>query len=182
MRILELNGFVAIRQRGSHRIMQKELETTTITVPVPLHNSLRRGTLASIVRQSELARSLFDRRFHPASPRPPRQSPHQDHRRTLKNQSRRMTGSDWPVKSRYRKMTADVRTTRHILLCRAVFHVRVAPKEKFSIAPAPKAVQPAFRLVPSLSSSRQPDIVPAIHPSRPPEEQFPASETSALFL
>ena len=87
-----------------------------------------------------------------------------------------------PVKSRYRKMTADVRTTRHILLCRAVFHVRVAPKEKFSIAPAPKAVQPAFRLVPSLSSSRQRDIGPAIHPSRPPEEGFRASETPALFL
>ncbi len=40
--------------------MQKQLETTTVTVPVPLHASLRRGTLASIVRQSELARSLFE--------------------------------------------------------------------------------------------------------------------------
>ena len=59
-RILEQNGFVAVRQRGSHRIMQKQLQTTTITVPVPLHNSLRRGTLASIVRQSELTRSLFE--------------------------------------------------------------------------------------------------------------------------
>jgi predicted RNase H-like HicB family nuclease len=36
------------------------LETTTITVPVPLHDSLRRGTLASIVRQSELPRSFFE--------------------------------------------------------------------------------------------------------------------------
>ena len=40
--------------------MQKRLETTTMTVPVPLHDPLRRGTLGSIVRQSELPRSLFE--------------------------------------------------------------------------------------------------------------------------
>ena len=59
-RILELNGFAAVRQRGSHRIMQKRLETTTITVPVPLHDPIRRGTLLSIIRQSELSRRLFE--------------------------------------------------------------------------------------------------------------------------
>ena len=40
--------------------MQKSFETTTITVPVPLHDPVRRGTLRSIVRQSELPRSLFE--------------------------------------------------------------------------------------------------------------------------
>jgi predicted RNA binding protein YcfA (HicA-like mRNA interferase family) len=40
--------------------MQKRLETTTITVPVPLHDPVRRGTLLSIVRQSELPKSLFE--------------------------------------------------------------------------------------------------------------------------
>src|SRR5664279_2487095 len=59
-RILEQHGFVAVRQQGSHRIMQKRLETTTITVPVPLHDPVRRGTLRSIVRQSELPKSLFE--------------------------------------------------------------------------------------------------------------------------
>ena len=59
-RILEQHGFAAVRQQGSHRIMQKRLETTTITVPVPLHDSVLRGTLLSIVRQSELPRSLFE--------------------------------------------------------------------------------------------------------------------------
>jgi predicted RNA binding protein YcfA (HicA-like mRNA interferase family) len=57
---LEQNGFAAVRQQGSHRIMQKRLLTTTITVPVPLHDPVRRGTLLSIVRQSELPRSLFE--------------------------------------------------------------------------------------------------------------------------
>ncbi|MGA2736927.1 MAG: type II toxin-antitoxin system HicA family toxin [Bryobacteraceae bacterium] len=59
-RILEENGFVEVRQRGSHRIMQKRIADSTITVPVPLHDPVRRGTLASIVRQSELPRALFE--------------------------------------------------------------------------------------------------------------------------
>ena len=33
---------------------------TTVTVPVPLHDPVRRGTLLSIVRQSELPRSRFE--------------------------------------------------------------------------------------------------------------------------
>ncbi|HUD12420.1 MAG TPA: type II toxin-antitoxin system HicA family toxin [Terracidiphilus sp.] len=59
-KILEAHGFVAVRQRGSHRIMQLQAEGTTVTVPVPLHNPLRRGTLQSIIRQSGLAKSLFE--------------------------------------------------------------------------------------------------------------------------
>ncbi|MGL5134053.1 MAG: type II toxin-antitoxin system HicA family toxin [Planktothrix sp.] len=34
-KILEQHGFVQIRQRGSHIIMQKKLPDTSITVPVP---------------------------------------------------------------------------------------------------------------------------------------------------
>jgi predicted RNA binding protein YcfA (HicA-like mRNA interferase family) len=51
---------VAVRQKGSHRIMQKRTASGTITVPVPLHRELRPGTLASIIRQSQLDRSLFE--------------------------------------------------------------------------------------------------------------------------
>jgi len=36
-RILEKHGFVNVRQKGSHIIMQKKSEGTTITVPVPNH-------------------------------------------------------------------------------------------------------------------------------------------------
>jgi predicted RNA binding protein YcfA (HicA-like mRNA interferase family) len=59
-KILEQHGFVVVRQRGSHRMMQLQTEGTTITVPVPLHDPLRRGTLQSIIRQSGLAKSLFE--------------------------------------------------------------------------------------------------------------------------
>ena len=59
-KILEGRGFIAVRQRGSHRIMQLQTKVTTITVPVPLHDTLRRGTLQSIIRQSGLEKSLFE--------------------------------------------------------------------------------------------------------------------------
>jgi predicted RNA binding protein YcfA (HicA-like mRNA interferase family) len=59
--ILQAHGFVEVRRRGSHIVMQKRLQDTTITVPVPDHVELRVGTLRSIIRQSELSRSLFER-------------------------------------------------------------------------------------------------------------------------
>jgi predicted RNA binding protein YcfA (HicA-like mRNA interferase family) len=40
--------------------MQKRLDTGTITVPIPTHTSVRRGTLLSIIRQSGLAKVLFE--------------------------------------------------------------------------------------------------------------------------
>jgi predicted RNA binding protein YcfA (HicA-like mRNA interferase family) len=40
--------------------MQKRVEASTITVPVPDHDELRIGTLQSIIRQSELPRVLFE--------------------------------------------------------------------------------------------------------------------------
>jgi len=51
---LQRRGFERVRQRGSHVIMQKNLATTTVTVPVPNHKELRRGTLRAIIRQSGL--------------------------------------------------------------------------------------------------------------------------------
>ncbi|MCX6608327.1 MAG: type II toxin-antitoxin system HicA family toxin [Acidobacteria bacterium] len=59
-RILEQHDFELARQRGSHRIMQKRIQGSTITVPVPLHDPVRRGTLLSIIRQSGLEKSLFE--------------------------------------------------------------------------------------------------------------------------
>lgn len=49
-----------VRQRGSHRLMQMHKGNSTLTVPVPLHNPLRTGTLLSIIRQSGLPRALFE--------------------------------------------------------------------------------------------------------------------------
>jgi predicted RNA binding protein YcfA (HicA-like mRNA interferase family) len=58
--ILAEQGFVAVRQRGSHIIMQKHIEDSTTTVPVPNYKEIRVGTLQAIIRQSGLPRDLFE--------------------------------------------------------------------------------------------------------------------------
>ena len=60
-RILESDGFRAVRQRGSHIAMQKVTPDGTTTVPVPNHSTVRKGTLLAIIRQSGLPRELFMR-------------------------------------------------------------------------------------------------------------------------
>ncbi|MCP4358155.1 MAG: type II toxin-antitoxin system HicA family toxin [Chloroflexi bacterium] len=59
-KILADHGFVQVRQRGSHVIMQRRTNNSTTTLPVPVHKELRKGTLRSIIRQSRLPHSLFE--------------------------------------------------------------------------------------------------------------------------
>lgn len=59
-KIMSQHGFVNVRRKGSHIIMQKREGQTTITVPVPDHQELRIGTLVGIIRQSGLPRALFE--------------------------------------------------------------------------------------------------------------------------
>lgn len=59
-KIMSMHGFEQVRQKSSHIIMQKTERNTTITVPVPDHDELKTGTLLGIIRQSGLARSLFE--------------------------------------------------------------------------------------------------------------------------
>jgi len=58
--ILQRHGFVEVRRRGSHIVMQRRLADVTTTVPVPDHKEVRIGTLQSIIRQSSLPRSEFE--------------------------------------------------------------------------------------------------------------------------
>ncbi|MBO1047530.1 MAG: type II toxin-antitoxin system HicA family toxin [Dolichospermum sp. DEX182a] len=59
-KILQDNGFTEVRQKGSHIVMQKVIEDSTLTAIVPNHLSVKLGTLMSIIRQSQLPRSLFE--------------------------------------------------------------------------------------------------------------------------
>ena len=58
--ILSENGFVEVRKRGSHVVMQCKEAGKTTTVPVPNHAELRIGTLQSIIRQSGIPRNKFE--------------------------------------------------------------------------------------------------------------------------
>lgn len=59
-RILTDNGFEQVRQKGSHIVMQRRLDHSTRTVPVPNQRELKTGTLLSIIRQSGVSRSEFE--------------------------------------------------------------------------------------------------------------------------
>jgi predicted RNA binding protein YcfA (HicA-like mRNA interferase family) len=58
-RIMESDGFMLVRQRGSHLVMQKAEFGNTTTVPVPNHDVVKIGTLQSIIRQSRMSREKF---------------------------------------------------------------------------------------------------------------------------
>ncbi len=58
--ILGEHGFTQVRQRGSHIIMQKKTDDSTITVPILNYSEVKIGTLQSIIRQSGLPRYLFE--------------------------------------------------------------------------------------------------------------------------
>jgi predicted RNA binding protein YcfA (HicA-like mRNA interferase family) len=57
--ILEANGFVLVRQRGSHMMMERVTDSGMIGVTVPDHREVKRGTLSAIIADSGLSRSLF---------------------------------------------------------------------------------------------------------------------------
>jgi len=59
-KILKKFGFEEIRRKGSHIVMQKKIEKGTITIPVPDHKEIKKGTLKSIIRQSRIP---FDKFF-----------------------------------------------------------------------------------------------------------------------
>ena len=58
--LLKSEGFVEVRQRGSHIVLQKRVTETTFTVIVPNHREIKIGTLKSIIRQSNLDQSIFE--------------------------------------------------------------------------------------------------------------------------
>jgi hypothetical protein len=66
---MEKVGFLRVRQKGSHVIMQKQMDGSTITVPVPMHATLRIGTLRLHPHGgiAEFAVSISKIRTRPAS-------------------------------------------------------------------------------------------------------------------
>ena len=56
---LERSGFSQVRQRGSHVVLQKQLQDRTIGCVVPMHKELAIGTLRGILRQAEITPEEF---------------------------------------------------------------------------------------------------------------------------
>ena len=55
MKALSQIGFVHVRTRGSHAILNKQTERGTLTIPVPLHKEVAKGTLKSIMKQADVS-------------------------------------------------------------------------------------------------------------------------------
>ena len=59
LKVLSKAGFVAVRQKGSHVILKKQIPEGTRTTVVPLHKEVDRGTLLEIIRQAGLKKEEF---------------------------------------------------------------------------------------------------------------------------
>jgi predicted RNA binding protein YcfA (HicA-like mRNA interferase family) len=55
VKALERLGFERVRQRGSHVVLRRGSSGTV----VPMHDELKRGTLAGILRQAEVGADAF---------------------------------------------------------------------------------------------------------------------------
>ena len=56
---LRRDGWVVVRQRGSHIRLQKHVADRTLKVTVPAHRPVKRSTLRHILRQTELDLDKF---------------------------------------------------------------------------------------------------------------------------
>lgn len=54
IKILGKIGFIHVRTRGSHFILNKQTTKGKVTIPVPLHKELAKGTLKAIMTQADL--------------------------------------------------------------------------------------------------------------------------------
>lgn len=58
---LSKTGFVAVRRRGSHVRMEKQLSDKIIKLTVPLHPLLKKGTLHHILKDAGISEDEFEK-------------------------------------------------------------------------------------------------------------------------
>ena len=56
---LQRDGWIVVRQRGSHVRLQKHTATETLKLTVPAHRPVKRTTLAHILKQANLSADDF---------------------------------------------------------------------------------------------------------------------------
>jgi predicted RNA binding protein YcfA (HicA-like mRNA interferase family) len=59
VRALRRAGFIELRQKGSHRSLEKRTSDRVFKTVVPMHGELARGTLSDILKQSGLSVEEF---------------------------------------------------------------------------------------------------------------------------
>ncbi|MFI5396566.1 MAG: type II toxin-antitoxin system HicA family toxin [Candidatus Binatia bacterium] len=61
VRALRRDGWVVVRQRGSHIRLQKHTPDETLKLVVPAHRPIKRSTLSHILKQARLTVEGFER-------------------------------------------------------------------------------------------------------------------------
>ncbi|QBQ56192.1 type II toxin-antitoxin system HicA family toxin [Nitrosococcus wardiae] len=56
---LKRDGWVVVRQRGSHIRLQKHTRTEILKLTVPAHRPIKRSTLSHILKQADLSVEAF---------------------------------------------------------------------------------------------------------------------------
>lgn len=59
VRALQRDGWVLVRQKGSHLRLQKRLPEEILKVTVPAHRPVKRSTLAHILKEARLDLDTF---------------------------------------------------------------------------------------------------------------------------
>jgi predicted RNA binding protein YcfA (HicA-like mRNA interferase family) len=59
IRALQRDGWVVVRQKGSHIRLQKHTAAETLKLIVPAHRPLKRSTLAHILKQARISVDRF---------------------------------------------------------------------------------------------------------------------------
>ena len=54
LRALQRDGWIVLRQRGSHIRLQKHVGQRTLKLTIPAHTPVKRSTLRHIIKQAEL--------------------------------------------------------------------------------------------------------------------------------
>jgi predicted RNA binding protein YcfA (HicA-like mRNA interferase family) len=54
-------GFAIIRQKGSHVVLKKEFEGKAVGTVVPVHSTLKRGTLKGILELAKIKEEDFEK-------------------------------------------------------------------------------------------------------------------------
>ena len=55
IRALQRDGWVVVRQKGSHIRLQKNLQDEVLKLTVPAHRPIKRSTLSHILKQARLS-------------------------------------------------------------------------------------------------------------------------------
>jgi predicted RNA binding protein YcfA (HicA-like mRNA interferase family) len=61
VRALQRDGWIVVRQKGSHIRLQKHTATETLKLTVPAHRPIKRTTLSHILKQARLTIEEFNR-------------------------------------------------------------------------------------------------------------------------